>query len=144
MRGPEGSRPRIVLERRWTGAALTRRLGLKRDNAEVAVARNGLRARADRVDLESAEAFQVPCLGELHHVRELVAKPLVRLRAEIRRLRQLAFARRRLDRGAFTERSRRSWLLFRSSLLGFFARRRLSGTLSSRFLFGLGLHQILR
>ncbi len=65
------------------------------NDAEVAVARDRLRAAADRVDLELSESLEVAGFGEFDHVRKLVAEALVRLRAEIRQRRKFAFDRSR-------------------------------------------------
>lgn len=67
------------------------------------------------VKSSSAEASQVSGLGEFNC--ELVAEPLVRLCAEIRRLGRLALAGGCLDRGALAERARRG----RLGLAGAFA-----------------------
>src|SRR5579883_2054722 len=87
---------------------------LKRDDAEIAVAGNCLRARADGIDLECLQPFQIAGLGKLNDAGELVAKPRVRRCTEIRRFGQLAFAGRGFNCRALAEGSLRCGGAFRT------------------------------
>src|SRR5690606_1848835 len=78
------------------GSDLTCGAGLKREDAEIAIAGDRLRAAADRIDVEYLKPLQIAGLSELNDAGELVAKSLMGRRAEIGRLWQLAFLGRSL------------------------------------------------
>lgn len=75
-------------------------------DAEIAVALHRSRTGRYRIDLHRLEPFDIAGLGHFGELREFRPEAFVRLRAEVRRLRQFALARRGLTAARFSLRER--------------------------------------